>query len=237
MQTTAQKIQTTLAQLSDQALAPRKEQFFKTEPGQYAAGDRFIGITVPQLRVVAKQYQNLSLDDIQELLNSAVNEERLLALIILSNQYKKTKSVADKQIIYDFYYANINRVNNWNLVDTSAPHIMGAYLYDKDTLALTTLAQSDIMWYRRIAIVSTHYFIKRQQYESTIRIATLLLHDTHDLIHKAVGWMLREVGQEDVGTLISFLDQHRHTMPRTMLRYAIEKFPEITRQDYLKKLS
>jgi 3-methyladenine DNA glycosylase AlkD len=237
MQTTAQKIQATLAQLVDHTLAPRKQKFFKTDAGQYAAGDRFIGITVPQIRIVAKEYRDIPLDAIQELLDSAVNEERLLALIILSNQYKKAQLATNKQRIYDFYCANIDRVNNWNLVDTSAPHIMGAYLYDKNTDILNRLAQSDKLWHRRIAIVSTQYFIKHQSYEPTIRIATALLHDSHDLIHKAVGWMLREVGEQDVQVLTVFLDQHRQAMPRTMLRYAIEKFPENSRQDYLKKLS
>jgi|SRR5579872_85006 len=237
MHTTAQKIQTILAQLADQTLAPRKQRFFKTDAGNYAAGDQFISITVPQLRIIAKQYKNLALPDIQLLLNSPINEERLLALIILSNQYKKAKTATEKQILYDFYCTHINQVNNWNLVDTSAPQIMGAHLFNKDTQILTTLARSSNLWHRRIAIVSTQYFIKRKCYEPTTHIATVLLHDTHDLIHKAVGWMLREVGHQDMQTLTTFLDQHRHSMPRTMLRYAIEKFPENRRQHYLKKLS
>ncbi len=230
-------VRAALTQYTDDSRAPRKQKFFKTEPGDYAAGDQFIGITVPQVRIVAKQYHNLPLDVLQTLLNSAINEERLLALIILGNQYKKAKSAAQKQTIYNFYCTNINQVNNWNLVDTSAPHIMGAHLFDKDTQVLTILAQSDNLWHRRIAIVSTQYFIKRHQYASTIIIATLLLGDTHDLIHKAVGWMLREIGEQDMSTLTNFLNQHRTIMPRTMLRYAIEKFQPAIRQQYLKKLS
>lgn len=208
--------------------------FFKTGVGHYAADDEFIGVTVPNLRKIAKKFMFLTLDDLQVLLESKINEERLLALIILIQKYQ-TKAAQNKETLYQFYLQNLKYVNNWNLVDTSAHCIIGAHLWDKDRSVLFDLATSKIFWERRIAIVATWYFIRQSDLEWTFNIASLLLCDTHDLIHKAVGWMLREAGKRDQAQLVAFLDQHLYTMPRTMLRYAIEKFPESMRKSYLIK--
>jgi 3-methyladenine DNA glycosylase AlkD len=166
------------------------------------------------------------------LIASAVNEERLLALIIVVNRYQKADA-QKKDVLYNFYMHNLQHVNNWNLVDASAHLILGAHLHTRDKELLITLAQSKDLWERRIAIIATWYFIRKNEYAWTVKIATLLLHDTHDLIHKAVGWMLREAGKSDQAVLIKFLEQHAQIMPRTMLRYAIEKLPEEQRKDYL----
>lgn len=211
-------------------------RFFKVGTGHYAEHDQFLGISVPQLRTIAKQFPNLLLAEIRELLYSPFNEERLLALFILVNQYKKGDSLT-KERIYQFYCDNLNQVNNWNLVDSCAHLIVGAHLHadaaKKDILI--TLAQSTNIWHRRIGIIATWYFIKQHEYEWTLTMAQYLLNDTHDLIHKAVGWMLREVGEKDLQQLKKFLDQHAQKMPRTMLRYAIEKLPEQERKQYLVK--
>ncbi len=201
----------------------RAAAFFKTGVGDYAEGDKFIGVTVPNVRKIAKQFMLLSYDDLQILLRSKINEERLLALIILTEQYKNADDLT-KEIIYQLYMRNIEYVNNWNLVDASAHLIIGSYLWDKDRSLLMQLAMSQVLWERRIAIVSTWYFIRKNDVAWTFKIALLLQNDTHDLIHKAVGWMLREAGKRDQASLVKFLDQHAALMPRTMLRYAIEKF-------------
>lgn len=223
-------IQSTLLQLAKQSL-PSKTIFYKTGKGGYAEHDQFIGVDVPTLRKLAKEFQHLSKDDLQLLLASKINEERFLALIILTNRYANDASQQDA--IYQFYMDNLNHVNNWNLVDASAHLIIGKHLHKSDKQILLTLANSPIMWERRIAIVSTWYFIKTNEFEWTIKLAKILLNDTHDLIHKAVGWMLREVGKKDPALLKKFLNQFSHIMPRTMLRYAIEKFPENERQAFL----
>jgi 3-methyladenine DNA glycosylase AlkD len=212
----------------------KTSKFFKTGAGHYAAQDIFIGVTVPNIRKVAKDFGHITLEDIQKLISSPINEERLLALIILVNQYKKASSRV-KETIYQFYLSNVAQVNNWNLVDSSAHLIIGAHLDDKDRSSLLTLAKSEIMWERRIAIVATWAFIRKNDLKWTFTISSLLLQDTHDLIHKAVGWMLREAGKRNLAALVLFLDQNAKTMPRTMLRYAIEKFPEDQRQNYLLK--
>jgi 3-methyladenine DNA glycosylase AlkD len=228
---TIKEIQTLLQQ---SVTIPKEKAayFFKIGPGDYAAGDQFIGVTVPTLRAIAKKFPTLSLADIQTLLTSPVNEERALALFILTNQYTKADQQT-KEKIYQFYLDNLHYVNNWNLVDASAHLIIGAHLLEHNKELLTTLAQSKNLWERRIAIVSTWYFIRNNDLDWTFKIALLLLNDTHDLIHKAVGWMLREAGKRDQDALITFLNKHAHTMPRTMLRYAIEKFPEDIRKKYL----
>jgi 3-methyladenine DNA glycosylase AlkD len=210
----------------------RVTAFFKTGNGHYAEGDEFIGVSVPNLRKIAKDFTHLSLLDIQALLSSKINEERLLALFILIHQYAKGTL---KEEVYQFYLNNLQYVNNWNLVDSSAHLIVGAHLKDRDRSILLDLAQSAIMWERRIAIVATWHFIRQQDLEWTFRIADILLDDKHDLIHKAVGWMLREAGKRDLPTLQSFLDQHADKMPRTMLRYAIEKLSADERKAYLLK--
>lgn len=209
-----------------------KKMFFKTEAGSYGALDKFLGVTVPNVRKIAKKFHQINLSEIKQLIASEFNETRLLALIILTHQYAK----GDKQkneSIYDFYLENIAQVNNWNLVDASAHLIIGQHLFKRDKAILKTLAKSKNLWERRIAIVSTWYFIRNNLLQPTIEIAELLLNDTHDLMHKAVGWMLREVGKKEEKILVGFLHQHGNNMPRTALRYAIEKFPEEQRKKYL----
>lgn len=191
--------------------------YFKTEVGQYAHGDVFIGISVPDQRKVAKRYKDIGLLDIQKLLESKIHEHRLTALLILT--YKPINKE-----IYDFYLRNIKRVNNWDLVDVSAPEIVGKYLFDKNKNFLEIMTHSENIWERRIAIVSTYYFIKHDDIATTLSVATRLLHDDHDLIHKAVGWMLREVGKKDREALEHFLYTNGKDMPRTMFRYATEHF-------------
>ncbi|HJD58238.1 MAG TPA: DNA alkylation repair protein [Rickettsia endosymbiont of Ceroptres masudai] len=189
-------------------------------------------VTVPILRKIAKSYYNLDVGDLSSLITSEFNEERFLALAILIMQYQKAQ---DKELFYHFYLNNIKYVNNWNLVDASAHHIIGAYLWDKEKEYLFTLTKSEILWERRIAIVATWYFIKNNELDTTFEIAKLLLNDEHDLMHKAVGWMLREAGKKDEKQLINFLDRYISQMPRMMLRYAIEKFPEEVRKNILQK--
>lgn len=208
--------------------------FFKTGAGQYGAGDIFLGVMVPQQRIVAKNNVQTSLVEIQSLLNSKIHELRLTALLTLVLKYEKATD-PEKKILVDFYLKNTNNINNWDLVDLSAPKILGHYLLNKDRKILYKLALSKNLWERRIAILSTFAFIKEKQFDDTIKIATTLLHDSHDLIQKAVGWMLREAGKRDVKTELKFLDKYSTNMPRTMLRYAIEKFPEKQRKEFLHK--
>lgn len=206
--------------------------FYKTGAGHYAEHDKFIGVSNPVLRKLAKEFYDLPLKEIQRLIKSSFNEERLLALFILVHQYNKATDIL-KEEIFQFYMNNLSHVNNWNLVDASAHLILGAHLFKKNKNTLLALARSDILWERRIAIVSTWYFIRNDDFKWTIKISKILLHDKHDLIHKAVGWMLREMGKRDQAVLVLFLNQHANHMPRTMLRYAIEKFPEAERKVYL----
>ncbi len=210
------------------------KSFFKTGTGQYAAHDQFLGVNVPTLRKVSKEFSTLSLQDIQGLLASPINEERLLGLLILVTQYQKA-DVPLKQSIYQFYLDHLQHVNNWNLVDSSAHLILGAHLFDTnaDKELLTVLAKSTIMWERRISIVATWYFIRKKELNWTFQLAEMLLQDKHDLIHKAVGWMLREAGKVNEAQLITFLNQHAAGMPRTMLRYAIERLALPKRKFYL----
>ncbi|HEV2601758.1 MAG TPA: DNA alkylation repair protein [Candidatus Babeliales bacterium] len=212
--------------------ADRVNAYCKTGPGEYAEGDQFIGVTVPNIRIIAKDFTTLSLQDLQTLLQSPINEERLLALIVLVTQYSKAKQ-AQKEEIYQFYLNNRQHINNWNLVDSSAHLIIGAHLLKQDKEILFKLAQSKNLWDRRIAIVATWYFIRKNELHTTFELAIILRNDTHDLMHKAVGWMLREAGKRNQTPLIHFLDQYATSMPRTMLRYAIEKFPEEQRKQYL----
>lgn len=222
--------------LNDQAdpiRAKHSQRFFKTGPGEYGEGDKFLGITNPVLRTVAKRYRDLNLDDIETLLNNKIHEYRLIALFILVDQFRRAEH-AQRQQIYKFYLKNAKQVNNWDLVDSSAHKIVGWYLEDKDRAILYKLAKSKNLWERRISIIATFWFTRLGQLDDAIKIAELLLTDDHDLIHKAVGWMLREVGKKDIGVLRNFLDEHAAEMPRTMLRYAIEKLPEKERRAYLK---
>jgi len=210
-------------------------RFFKTGPGQYGEGDVFLGVTVPNTRIVAKKYCDLSLDQLDTLLKSEWHEDRLLALIIMVNQFKKADAVKQKEL-YEFYLEHMDRINNWDLVDTSARDVVGAYLYQHQELlpVLDTLAESDVLWERRIATIATFYFLTKGEPDVTIKIATKLLHDKEDLMHKAVGWMLREMGKRcDTKLLVEFLEQHAAIMPRTTLRYAIEHFDPATRKQFL----
>jgi 3-methyladenine DNA glycosylase AlkD len=208
-------------------------RFFKTGKGEYGEGDEFLGIKVPMSRSIAKQFKDLELEEIQELIKSPIHEERLIALFILTEQYRKADE-QKKKIIYGVYLKNTKRINNWDLVDLSAEKIIGAYLFNKDKNILFKLARSKNLWERRITIMSTYHFIRNGFYDTTLEIADLLLKDEHDLIHKAVGWMLREIGNLNLAAEERYLKNNYKNMPRTMLRYAIEKFPEKKRQAYLK---
>ena len=208
--------------------------FFKTGPGQYGEGDAFLGIPVPVTRKIAKKYRDLPFEKIETLLENKFHEVRLAALLLLVHRYE-TGTNQEKQQVVDFYLNNTKRVNNWDLVDLSAHKILGAHLLHKDKSILYHLAKSKNLWERRISIIATAWFINKNQFEDTIKISEILLHDKHDLIHKAVGWMLRELGKKDQSLLEEFLNKHTKNMPRTMLRYAIEKFEETKRQYYLKK--
>jgi 3-methyladenine DNA glycosylase AlkD len=230
---TIQKIKKRLEQIANKEKAEFLQRFFKTGPGEYGEGDVFIGVKVPDLRKVAKDFRDMAIKDVIVLLESAVHEERLLALLILVSKYAKGNEIAKKEI-YKLYLKKTKFINNWDLVDVTAHHIVGDYLMNKNKDPLFSLARSEDLWERRIAIIATFYFIRNERYEETLKIAKTLLDDKEDLIHKAVGWMLREVGKKDMATEETFLKQHYKEMPRTMLRYAIEKFPEPKRQKYLK---
>ena len=208
------------------------QRFFKTGPGEYGEGDIFLGVKVPETRAVAKKFKDLTLNDTISLLKSKIHEERLLALLILVQKYSSGDSGTRKNV-YTAYLKNTKYINNWDLVDLSAYKIVGEYLADKSKKPLYVLVRSQNMWERRIAIISTYNFIKSDDFEDTIKISQLLLNDTHDLIHKAVGWMLREVGKRDISVCEGFLKGCYRSMPRTMLRYAIERFPEGKRLKYL----
>ena len=212
------------------------QRFFKTGKGEYAEGDRFIGVVVPNIRKVAKQFEDLDLSKVLTLLSSPIHEERLLALLILVRQYERGAAATQEQIV-KAYLANLEYVNNWDLVDSSAQYILGADLFKKSKphrAILYRLVSSARLWDRRVAMISTFYFIKHRDFTDTLKLARRLLKDPEDLMHKAVGWMLREVGKQDQRVLEEFLTIHAHQMPRTMLRYAIERFPKRKRQVYLK---
>lgn len=235
---TAITIKKELGKLASLKQAQVLQRFFKTSPGEYGEGDIFLGIKVPvQRQVVKKYYKDLSLSEIHKLLRTKVHEYRLVALLILVAKFNvENISAAEKKKIYDLYLKNTAYVNNWDLVDLSAPNIVGVYLLDKPRAVLYKLVKSKDLWERRIAILATFTFIRNNDFKDTLRIAKILLQDEHDLIHKAVGWMLREVGKRDQETEEKFLRKHYRAMPRTMLRYAIEKFEEAKRLAYLKKI-
>lgn len=230
---TASAARAELRRFANPAKAAFFPRFFKTGPGEYGEGDKFLGLTVPQTRGVAKAFVALPLDEIRKLLASQIHEERLLALIILTERYDQAGK-AERAKIFRFYMLNRKHVNNWDLVDSSAHQIVGAQLEAGDHSLLDRLAKSKVLWDRRIAMVATYHGIRQRRFEHALRVALLLLRDEHDLIHKAVGWMLREVGKRDEEVLVNFLAETYQNMPRTMLRYAIERFPEVTRQRYLK---
>jgi 3-methyladenine DNA glycosylase AlkD len=230
---TAKEIHSRLAALADPEQATILQRFFKTGPGQYGEGDIFIGIRVPVLRKLVRELQGIPLHEAESLLESPIHEERLFALFLLVKAFSKGDS-GKRMHIYEHYLKSIGFINNWDLVDLSAEHIVGAYLFDKDRSPLYLLAASAGLWERRISILSTFHYIKKGEFGDTLELSKRLLMDRHDLIHKAVGWMLREVGKRDLAAEESFLRQHYKAMPRTMLRYAIERFPEAKRQLYLK---
>ena len=208
--------------------------FFKTGKGQYGEGDIFLGIIVPKTREIANKYVDLNFKDIQRLVLSKIHEERMAALMILVEKYKKS-DLKDKKLIVDFYLQNAEKVNNWDLVDLSADKILGDYLIDKDKSILYKLAKSENLWEKRIAVVSTFAFIKNNQFNDTVKISEILLNDNHDLIHKAVGWMLREVGKRDEKELLKFLDRYYKQMPRTTLRYTVERLDKKKKEFYMRK--
>lgn len=228
----AASIQQRLEALGDPERAAAHQWFFKTGPGEYGEGDIFRGIRMPVLRQLAKEYQNLSLDETTQLLQSPIHEDRMLALLICIRRFSKGDE-ATQQAIYTLYLQHTAFINNWDLVDVSAPHVVGAFLLDRDREPLYRLAQSPSLWERRIAVLSTFRFIKIGQFHDSLGLAEILLHDEEDLIHKAVGWMLREVGKRNPDVEEGFLQAHYPAMPRTMLRYAIEKFPAPKRKRYL----
>lgn len=221
-----------LLRLADPAQARFAQRYFKTGPGEYGHGDKFRGIRGPALRRLARQHRDLTLHDIERLLASRYHEDRLVALLVLIERYQKGDD-ATRRTVFRLYLDNTDRINNWDLVDVSAPHIVGPHLDGRTTALLTRLARSDSLWERRIAMLATFYFIRQGEFAETLRIAELLLDDHEDLIHKATGWMLREVGKRDRRTLERFLERHLADLPRTALRYAIERFPERRRRAFL----
>ncbi len=232
MKVSAENVKKELALHASPARAKILRGFFKTGKGDYGAGDLFLGISVPTQREVAEKYSDIPLRDIQILLRSAVHEHRLVALLILVDRYGCSDTM-EKERILRFYLKNHMHINNWDLVDLSAPHIVGRHLLDRQKRAIYAFANSNHLWKKRIAIVSTLTFIRHNRFEDTFRLAEILMNDKHDLIHKAVGWMLREAGKRDVQKEELFLKGYYKKMPRTMLRYAIERFPEKKRKSYL----
>ncbi len=228
------EIQSRLRSLASPETAQVLQGFFKTGPGQYGAGDEFLGIKVPRVRALAKDFPDTGLATAVELLHSRFHEQRLLALLFLMRIFA-AGGAQERQDAYQAYLANSRWINNWDLVDLSAPHVVGAYLAERERAPLYQLARSASLWERRIAMVATLHFIRRNDFDDTLRLAEHLLKDREDLMHKACGWMLREVGKRDQERLESFLRQHGRGMPRTMLRYAIERFPEELRQAYLRR--
>ena len=223
-----------LQALSDDEKREIYPKFFKAGKAEYGEGDRFLGVTVPNIRAIAKQYKNISLNEIRELMQSEWHEVRLCALLIMVEKNKK-KDETLRQQLFDLYLSQTDRINNWDLVDLSCRFIVGEYLLDKSRDILYQLAQSPLLWDNRIAIVSTYAFIRKGQLEDTYALSDLMMHHPHDLMHKAIGWMLREAGKRDANRLYNYVMSHRADMPRTMLRYAIEKFSPAERSILMKR--
>jgi 3-methyladenine DNA glycosylase AlkD len=230
---TVSEIRQRLRACAEPDRVPVLRGFFKTGPGEYGEGDVFIGVRVPALRDVCRNCRGAGLREIRALLRSPVHEERLLALLLLVDTFQRADD-ARRLRVYKFYLSHTAFINNWDLVDSSAEPIVGAWLFERQRTPLKKLAKSQSVWERRIAIIATYYFIKRGQFRDTLQLADILLQDPHDLIHKAVGWMLREVGNRDPSVERRFLKARAHRMPRTMLRYAIENFPPAERLTYLR---
>jgi len=226
------QLRSKIKSLSKKTIATNLQRFFKTGKGDYGEGDKFAGLKVPTQRKLANEFKHLSLSDLKVLLSSPIHEERLISLFILVDKYSKSDEKG-REDIFNFYWKNRKGINNWDLVDLSAPKIVGKHLENKDKSILFKFAKSNDLWEKRISVLSTQHFIKNGNYDTALQIAEILLNDKHDLIHKAVGWMLREVGNKDLKTEEDFLKKHYKKMPRTMLRYSIEKFPESKRKKYL----
>lgn len=225
-----------LKEIADPNIAEHSARFFKSGEGEYGEGDQFLGIRVPDQRKIAKKFRDISFDEISKLLQSSYHEVRLTAVLTLVYKYQKAKKFQDHREIYQFYINNLNGINNWDIVDSSAKYIAGHFLfeYDQDRSILHKLSDSSDLWERRIAIMTTFYFVDQGDFDLTLELAEKYLDSTEGLIHKASGWMLREIGKQDEELLRKFLDKHYQKMPRTMLRYAIEKLDEPLRQKYLK---
>ncbi len=232
LQLTYREISSRLRLLADRAIAERSQRYFKTGKGEYGEGDKFLGIRVPAIREQVRSCGVIKLEDIRQLLSSRYHEERLFALLVLVRQFGKGNA-EQQRAIYHLYVTSTQYINNWDLVDSSASQIVGRFLAGGDRRVLYKLARSASVWERRIAVISTFHFIRNLQFDDSLELASSLLNDKEDLIHKAVGWMLREIGNRDVAVESTFLRAHYKNMPRTMLRYAIEKFPEETRKLYL----
>jgi 3-methyladenine DNA glycosylase AlkD len=227
------KLRKRIKSLANSEVAETNAWFFKTGKGEYGEGDKFVGLRVPVQRKIAREFCDLTYSELKRLLDSKVHEERLIALLVLVDRYLRSDQ-DQKEKIFKFYLDNSNGINNWDLVDLSAPKIIGEHLINKERKILFKLAESENLWERRIAILSTLAFIRRDDFKTTLQIADILLEDEHDLIHKAVGWMLREVGKKNLKVEEDFLKSRYKKMPRTMLRYSVEKFTELKRKKYLK---
>ena len=234
MKTTAELIKQELESYIDPIKREYLPRFFKTGPGQYGEGDQFLGIVVPNTRLVAKKYKQVDFKVMAELLQSPWHECRLCALLILVERFKKSDEQESKQI-YDFYLSQTTRVNNWDLVDLSAPTIVGGYLLDKSREDLYRLADSSLLWDQRIAVVATYTLIRNEDYIDILTLSEKLLHHPHDLMRKAMGWMLREMGKRNIDLLYQFLNKYHQVMPRTMLRYSIEKLSDEERRHYMRR--
>lgn len=232
---TASQIKAELEACGNPEKALHLSRFFKTGKGQYGEGDRFMGVTVPEQRAVARKYIAADWDALEELITSPFHEMRLTALLILTLKYRKSKLESEKENIIRFYLAHTAFINNWDLVDLSCYSLLGHWLQDKDRSLLYQLADSSNLWEQRIAMVSCMHFVRRGDFKDCLAIADKLIRHPHDLIHKATGWLLRETGKKDKDTLVSFLQKHYLQMPRTMLRYAIERFPEEERKKWMKR--
>ncbi|MBT4651672.1 DNA alkylation repair protein [Candidatus Woesearchaeota archaeon] len=227
-------IEKELRKLSDPVRAKHSQRFFKTGPGEYGEGDVFLGLTMPQVRIVAKKYfKEIDYSSVQELVESKYHEFRMCALVMLVYKYEKFAS--ERKEIYEFFLKNTKYINNWDLVDVTVPRTVGFYLVDHDRSVLYKLVKSKDLWERRISVLATFAFIRNNDFKDSLKISEILLNDKHDLIHKAVGWMLREIGKRDESVLEEFLDKHVTEMPRTMLRYSIERLEEGKRKGYLRK--
>jgi 3-methyladenine DNA glycosylase AlkD len=207
--------------------------FFKTGPGQYGEGDKFLGVMVPQTRNIAQQFLELPLPELQKLIRSPWHEERLLGLIILVLRSKRCKTERERKTYFDFYIRQMRWINNWDLVDLTAVDVIGGYLWDKPTDILLKWVKSKRLWDRRVAVLATFYFIRKGRFDESLRLSEMLLKDEEDLMHKAVGWMLREMGKRDEKKLLAFLESHAAHMPRTMLRYSLEKLSEPQKRRYM----